>query len=92
MAKALASQGAASLPWRIGREYERRPVPKAAQVLAGLRRDGWVEIRRRGSHRLLAKGNRRAVWAWHDGSDLGGPAMALVARQFGVTVDELRTL
>jgi len=67
-------------------------MPKAARVLAALRRDGWIEVRRRGSHRWLAKGDRGVVWAWHDGSDLGGPAMAIIAKEFGYTVDELRRL
>lgn len=67
-------------------------MPKAARILAALQRDGWVEVRRRGSHRLLAKGTRRAVWAWHDGSDLGGPAMGIIAKEFGYTVDDLRRL
>jgi predicted RNA binding protein YcfA (HicA-like mRNA interferase family) len=67
-------------------------MPKAARILAALHRDGWVEVRRRGSHRLLAKGNRRVVWAWHDGSDLGGPAMNIVAKEFGYSVDDLRRL
>ncbi len=32
-------------------------MPKAAQVLAALKRDGWSEIRREGSHRRLKKGD-----------------------------------
>jgi predicted RNA binding protein YcfA (HicA-like mRNA interferase family) len=30
-------------------------MPKAAQVLAALKRDGWVQIRQRDSHRRLVK-------------------------------------
>lgn len=67
-------------------------MPKAARVLAGLQRDGWVETRRRGSHRVLRKGERQRVWAYHDGVDLGGPAMARIAKDYGYTVDELRRL
>ncbi|WP_416210394.1 type II toxin-antitoxin system HicA family toxin [Frankia sp. Cr1] len=71
----------------------RRPaLAKAARVLAALKRDGWVEVRRNGSHRVLVRGDRRGVWAYHDGVDLGGPAMAHVARHFGYTLDELRRL
>jgi hypothetical protein len=32
-------------------------MPKAAQVLAALKRDGWIEARRRGSHRPMEKGS-----------------------------------
>jgi predicted RNA binding protein YcfA (HicA-like mRNA interferase family) len=46
-------------------------MPKAGEVLAALQRDGWVELRRKETHRSLAKGDRRATWAWHDGNDLG---------------------
>jgi predicted RNA binding protein YcfA (HicA-like mRNA interferase family) len=52
----------------------------------------WVEARRRGSHRVLVKDDLQRVWAYHDGVDLGGPALARVAKSFGYTVDELRRL
>ena len=46
----------------------------------------------RGSHRIYRKGSRTVPFAYHDGADLGGPAMAVVAKEFGMTVDELRRL
>jgi predicted RNA binding protein YcfA (HicA-like mRNA interferase family) len=49
-------------------------------------------VRIRGSHRIYRKANRTAPFAYHDSADLGGPAMAVVARAFGMTVDELRRL
>jgi predicted RNA binding protein YcfA (HicA-like mRNA interferase family) len=67
-------------------------VPKAARVLAALERDGWTEIRRRGSHRVLVKGDRQRIWAYHDGVDLGGPAMARIAKDYGYPPAELRKL
>jgi len=67
-------------------------MAKAARVLAVLKRDGWVEARRSGSHRVLVKGDQRHVWAYHDGVDLGGPAMSRIARDYGYTLDELRKL
>jgi predicted RNA binding protein YcfA (HicA-like mRNA interferase family) len=67
-------------------------MAKAARVLAALKRDGWVETRRSGSHRVLVKGDQRRVWAYHDGVDLGGPAMSRIARDYGYTLDELRKL
>jgi predicted RNA binding protein YcfA (HicA-like mRNA interferase family) len=67
-------------------------MAKAARVLAALRRNGWTETRRSGSHRVLVKGDQRRVWAYHDGVDLGGPAMARIAKDYGYTLDELRKL
>ena len=67
-------------------------MPKAAQVLAALKRDGWVEIRRKGSHVTLEKAGRRVRWTHHHGEDLGNPMMAKTARSFGYTLDELRRM
>ena len=55
-------------------------------------RDGWIETRCSGSHRVLLKGNQQRIWAYHDGVDLGGPAMARIARDYGYTLAELRKL
>jgi predicted RNA binding protein YcfA (HicA-like mRNA interferase family) len=65
---------------------------KAARVLAALKRDGWIESRRSGSHRVLAKGDHQRIWAYRDGVDLGGPAMARIARDYGYTLAGLRKL
>ncbi|MGH3801883.1 MAG: type II toxin-antitoxin system HicA family toxin [Pseudonocardiaceae bacterium] len=67
-------------------------MPKAARVLAALKRDGWTETRRRGSHRVLVKDDRQCIWAYHEGVDLGGPAMARIAKEYGYTLAELRKL
>lgn len=67
-------------------------MPKASRVLAALKRDGWVELRRRGSHRILARDGVQVTWAFHDRDDLGGPMMARIARQTGYTLEELRRL
>jgi predicted RNA binding protein YcfA (HicA-like mRNA interferase family) len=67
-------------------------MAKAARVLAALKRSGWVEARRSGSHRVLVKGSQQRVWAYHDGVDLGGPAMSRIARDYGYTLAELRKL
>jgi nitrite reductase/ring-hydroxylating ferredoxin subunit/predicted RNA binding protein YcfA (HicA-like mRNA interferase family) len=72
--------------------YRSRPMAKAARVLAALKRDGWVEMRRSGSHRVLTKDDRQRIWAYHDGVDLGGPAMARIAKDYGYTLAELRNL
>ena len=67
-------------------------MPKAAQVLAALKRDGWSEVRRRGSHRQMEKGGVYRTWAYHDGMDLGNVQMAQIAKRFGYSLDELRKL
>jgi predicted RNA binding protein YcfA (HicA-like mRNA interferase family) len=67
-------------------------MPKAAQVLAALKRDGWVQIRQRGSHRRLVKGASRRTWAFQDAMDLGTVQMTQVAKQFGYTLEGLRRL
>jgi predicted RNA binding protein YcfA (HicA-like mRNA interferase family) len=69
-----------------------RGMAKAARMLAALKRDGWIETRRSGSHRVMLKGDQQRIWAYHDGVDLGGPALARIARDYGYTVDELRKL
>jgi HicA toxin of bacterial toxin-antitoxin, len=38
-------------------------MAKAARILAALKRDGWTETRRSGSHRVLAKGDQQRIWA-----------------------------
>ena len=90
-----AQGGAAEIrmwPSTDGAVPYRRGMAKAARILAALKRDGWIETRRSGSHRVLAKGNRQRIWAYHDGVDLGGPALARIARDYGYTIDELRKL
>ncbi len=69
-----------------------RDMAKAARILAALKRDGWIETRRSGSHRVLSKGDHQRIWAYHDGVDLGGPALARISRDYGYTADELRRL
>ncbi|MGI8426616.1 MAG: type II toxin-antitoxin system HicA family toxin [Actinomycetota bacterium] len=55
-----------------------------------MKRDGWVEIRRSGSHRILRKGARTVTWGHHHGDDLGKPMMARIAKAFGYDIDDLR--
>lgn len=75
-----------------GAMFYGRDMAKAARILAALKRDGWIETRRSGSHRVLARGDQQRIWAYHDGVDLGGPSLARIARDYGYTVDELRKL
>lgn len=57
-------------------------------MLAALKRDGWIESRRAGSHRVLVKGDGPTMmvrtWAC--------PAMARIARDYGYTLAERRKL
>ncbi len=78
--------------WIVGGVPYGRGMAKAARILAALKRAGWIESHRSGSHRVLVKGDQQRVWAYHDGVDLGGPALARIARDYGYTVDELRKL
>jgi hypothetical protein len=41
---------------------------------------------------VLVRDDQQRIWAYHDGADLGGPAMARVARDYGYTLAELRKL
>ena len=38
-------------------------MAKSGRVLAALKKDGWIEIRRSGSHRVLARGDQQRVRA-----------------------------
>jgi predicted RNA binding protein YcfA (HicA-like mRNA interferase family) len=67
-------------------------LPKAARVLAGLKRDGWEFVRRESSHIILRKGDQQRVFAFHDKVDLGQVQMRQVAAEFGYTVEQLRKL
>ena len=67
-------------------------MEKARQVRKALAKSGWTLVSVRGSHYVYRRQGRIEVFAYHDAVDLGGPRMAIVARQFGLTVDQLRRL
>lgn len=67
-------------------------MPRARDVLRRLQRDGWQQIRQKGSHRRLEKNGRKGTFAYHDGDDLGNHQLRLIADEFGYTLDELRDL
>jgi predicted RNA binding protein YcfA (HicA-like mRNA interferase family) len=56
-----------------------------------LEKAGWRQVRRRGSHRIYRHGDCM-VLAFHDREDLGRRALAKVAQQTSMTVDQLRRL
>ena len=67
-------------------------MAKTARVVAALERDGWAQIRRHGSHRILEKNGVRRVFAFHDAVDLATPTLAKISRDFGYTLVKLRRM
>jgi predicted RNA binding protein YcfA (HicA-like mRNA interferase family) len=63
---------------------------RASRVLAALRRIGWIEKRRRGSHLVLARpGWLDVVWSHHDGDEIGPRMLSRIAKQTGLQPDDL---
>jgi predicted RNA binding protein YcfA (HicA-like mRNA interferase family) len=68
----------------------RWPAAKAQRVLASLLRIGWSIKRQSGSHRVLQRtGFPDHVFAFHDGDEIGPKMLARIARQTGLTPDDL---
>jgi predicted RNA binding protein YcfA (HicA-like mRNA interferase family) len=66
------------------------PARKARLVLAALLRLGWTVKRQSGSHRTLQRpGWPDCVFAFHDGEEIGPRMLARIARQTGLTPDDL---
>ena len=67
------------------------PASRPAKVLAALKRIGWTAKRQAGtSHRVL----ERAGWAdytfaFHDGDEIGPKMLARIAKQTGLTPEDL---
>ena len=63
---------------------------KAKRVLAALLRIGWQVKRESGSHRVLSRaGWPDFVFAFHDGEEIGPRMLVRIARQTGLTPDDL---
>ena len=63
---------------------------KAKRVLAALLRIGWQVKRESGSHRVLSRaGWPDFVFAFHDSEELGPRMLVRIARQTGLTPDDL---
>jgi len=68
----------------------RWPATKARRVLAALKRIGWVVARQRGSHRILEReGWSNITFAFHESEEIGGKMLAKIAKESGLTVDDL---
>jgi predicted RNA binding protein YcfA (HicA-like mRNA interferase family) len=66
------------------------PSTRAARVLSALLRIGWVEKRRSGSHRTLARiGWPDFVFSFHDRDEIGPRMLARIAKRTGLTPDDL---
>ena len=63
---------------------------RARQVLAALRRVGWIEKRSSGSHRTLAReGWPDFVFAFHDREEIGPRMLARIAKRTGLRPEDL---
>jgi len=66
------------------------PSVKAQRLLSALRRIGWHEKRRSGSHRTLSRsGWPDFTFSFHDGQEIGPTMLARVARQTGLKPEDL---
>ncbi|MSO80420.1 MAG: addiction module toxin, HicA family [Alphaproteobacteria bacterium] len=66
------------------------PSTRARRVLQALDRIGWTIKRQRASHRILARdGWADVVFAFHDGEEIGPRMLARIAKQTGLTPDDL---
>lgn len=66
------------------------PAAKASRVLSALLRIGWTVKRQTGSHRTLARASwPDVVFAFHDGEEIGPRMLARIAKQTGLSPDDL---
>lgn len=66
------------------------PSTRARRVLQALERIGWQIKRQRGSHRVMARsGWDDMVFAFHDGEEIGPRMLARIAKQTGLTPEDL---
>jgi len=66
------------------------PSSKTQKVLKALRRIGWEEVRRSGSHRTLSRsGWPDYVFAFHDGQEIGPVMLSKIAKNTGLKPDDL---
>jgi predicted RNA binding protein YcfA (HicA-like mRNA interferase family) len=66
------------------------PSIKASRLLTVLLRLGWREKRRSGSHRTLSRtGWPDFVFAFHDGEEIGPRMLGRIAKQTGLSPDDL---
>ena len=67
-------------------------MAKGGQVRRPLRK-GFTKIRQSGSHITFRVGEHRtAIYAFHDTRDLGEKHLRMIAKDFGLTIEELKEL
>jgi predicted RNA binding protein YcfA (HicA-like mRNA interferase family) len=69
----------------------RLPVIRAKQVVRALQKAGFVEVRSRGSHMQLKRGNLLVTIPMHRG-DLNRETLRSIMRQAKLTAEELEQL
>lgn len=63
---------------------------KAKRLLAALQRIGWVVKRQTGSHKVLSRdGWSDVIFAFHDNEEIGPRMLARVAKNTGLTPEDL---
>ena len=72
----------------------REPRVTASELVRALERDGWREIRRRGSHVILAHPTKpgRAVVPWHAGQMIALGTLRVILKAAGLDDEDLRRL
>jgi predicted RNA binding protein YcfA (HicA-like mRNA interferase family) len=66
------------------------PVLKPREVVAALRRLGFVEVRQRGSHKQFRHPDGRCTTVpMHEGHDVSPILLRKIARDIGSTVEEM---
>jgi predicted RNA binding protein YcfA (HicA-like mRNA interferase family) len=66
------------------------PVLKPAEVVAILRRLGFVEVRQRGSHKQFRHADGRGTTVpFHQGRDISPVLLRKIAEDIGMTVEEI---
>lgn len=66
------------------------PSTKAKLVLAALLRIGWQVKRQSGSHRIMTRPDwPNVVFAFHDGEEIGPQMLSRIAKQTGLTPEDL---
>ena len=66
------------------------PVLKPREVVAALEGHGFVEARQRGSHKQFRHADGRSTTVpFHSGRDISPTLLRKIARDIGLTVDEL---
>jgi predicted RNA binding protein YcfA (HicA-like mRNA interferase family) len=67
------------------------PVIKSAEILKALKKIEFVEVRRKGSHIQLKKGNLLVTVPFHN-KDLNSNTLKSILRQARITIDELNEI